>query len=88
MKKLLIGTALCALLAAPAVAAESAKVTNEPIRLSLTQMDGLTAGTCVVVGFCFQSQRNVTRQTAVGVGIGGLVGIGAASNHNATAQIQ
>lgn len=81
MKKLLIGAALCALFAAPGFA-------GEPVKLTPAQMDKVTAGTCVVVGFCFQSQRNVTRQNAVGVGIGGLVGVGSASNFNATAQIQ
>jgi hypothetical protein len=75
MKKLLIGTALCALFAAPTLAAEPARVATEPTRLSLTQMDGLTAGVCVVA-IC--SQTNVTSQTATAVAVatgGSLFGI-------------
>jgi hypothetical protein len=48
MKKLLIGTALCALFAVPALAGEPAKVATQPITLSSTQMDKVTAG-----GFCY-----------------------------------
>jgi hypothetical protein len=63
MKRLLIGAALCALSATPGLAGEPAKVT-EPVRLSLTQMDGVTAG-----DFCkFCSNINATHQTAVAVG--------------------
>jgi len=68
MKKLLVGTALCALLAGPALADEAAEATTEPVRLSLTQMDGLTAGSCFR-SFCFAS--NTTTQVAAAVAIGG-----------------
>jgi hypothetical protein len=44
MRKLLIGAALCALFAAPALAGEPAKVAAQPITLSLAQMDKVTSG--------------------------------------------
>ena len=65
MKKLLIGAAFCALFAAPAVAGDPGTVTpvNEPLRLSATQMDGVTAG-----DFCaFCANVNSTWQSNVGV---------------------
>ena len=66
MKRLLIGAALCALVAAPALAGEPAKVT-EPIKLTSTQMDWVTAG-----AFCFDCTNvNRTNQTAVAVAVGG-----------------
>ena len=69
MKKFLIGTALCALVAAPALAADPAE-TSEPITLSVGQMDGLTAGGCV---FAWCSNFNSTYQNAnaVAVAVGG-----------------
>ena len=70
MKKLLIGTALCALFAAPTLAAEPARVAAEPIRLSLTQMDGLTAGVCVVA-VCSQVNATLQTATAAAVAVGG-----------------
>ena len=84
MKKLLIGAALCTLFAAPALAAE-------PIKLSPTQMDSLTAG----CDFSICTQFNVTKQwasaTAVAVG-GGHFSFTAASaeaeNENETEQEQ
>ena len=96
MKKLLITTALCGLVAAPALAGEPAKVTTEPMTLTLTQMDGVTAAgfkrghfkhfkkhggdTCVVC-----SQINVTNQTAVAVAVGDFA-TAIASNSNKTDQ--
>ncbi|MGH6897591.1 MAG: hypothetical protein ACREJ5_13765 [Geminicoccaceae bacterium] len=70
MRKLLIGAALGALFAAPAVAGDPTTVTpvNEPLRLSLTQMDGLTAGSCFFSA-CFAA--NTTTQVAAAVAIGG-----------------
>jgi hypothetical protein len=44
MKRFLIGTALCALFAVPGWAGEPAKVATQPVTLSLTQMDKVTAG--------------------------------------------
>jgi hypothetical protein len=44
MRKLLIGAALCALFAAPALAGEPAKVTTKPVTLTLDQMDKVSAG--------------------------------------------
>jgi hypothetical protein len=96
MKKLLIGAALCALFAAPTLAAEPAKVATEPVKLSLTQMDGLTAGFCFIA-IC--SQINATSQTATAVAVatgGSLVGFGSgnaaagatAFNVNGTVQSQ
>jgi hypothetical protein len=64
MKKLLIGAAFCALFAAPALAEEPA--TTEPMKLTLTQMDGVTAAGCF---FC--SNTNVTWQSATAVAVGG-----------------
>jgi hypothetical protein len=62
MKKLLIGAAFCALFAAP--------VTAEPVKLSLSQMDGLSAGACFVA-ICTQRNFNLTSQNATAVAIGG-----------------
>ena len=63
MKELLIGAALCALVATPALADESAKVTTESVTLTSTQMDQVTAA-----GWgdsCFYcSNTNVTYQNA------------------------
>jgi hypothetical protein len=80
MKKLLIGAALCALFATPVLAADSAPA-NAPIKLSLAQMDGLTAGACVVA-ICVQ--KNFTSQTATAVAVGGNSFFSAFSS-NATA---
>ena len=84
MKRLLIGAALCSLVAAPALAGEPAKVT-EPIKLTSTQMDWVTAG-----AFCFDCTNvNRTKQTAVAVAIGGGFLFGAtavAANSNETDQ--
>jgi len=84
MKKLLIGTALCALFAAPGLAGEPAKVTTEPVKLSLTQMDGVTAG-----DFCaFCANFNATSQWATAVAVGGFFGDteAEAENENETEQ--
>lgn len=63
MKELLIGAALCALVATPALADESAKVTTEPVTLTSTQMDQVTAaGWGDFCSFC--SNTNVTYQNA------------------------
>lgn len=62
MRKLLIGAAFCTLFAAP--------VSAEPMKLSLTQMEGLSAGACAFA-FCNQSQFNSTWQNATAVAIGG-----------------
>jgi hypothetical protein len=62
MKKLLLGAAFCALFAAPVAA--------EPVKLSLSQMDGLSAGACFL-GFCKQRNFNLTSQNATAVAIGG-----------------
>jgi hypothetical protein len=62
MKRLLIGAALCALFAAPAWA-------GEPVKLSLAQMDGVTAGRVEICTFC--SNFNATHQTAAAVAVGG-----------------
>ena len=61
MKRLLIGAALCAL-ATPGFAADPAKVTTEPVTLSLTQMDKVTAAGWG--DFCFCSNKNFTVQNA------------------------
>jgi hypothetical protein len=70
MRKLLIGAALGALFAVPAVAADPAAVApaTEPITLTLTQMDGVTAAgdRCK---FC--SNSNFTWQSANAVAVGG-----------------
>lgn len=79
MRKLLIGTALCALCAAPALADEPAKVSTEPVKLSLSQMDKLTAG-----GWGFINQSSWVSQTATAVAIGGHSFFSAFSS-NATA---
>jgi hypothetical protein len=75
MRKLLIGSALCALLTTPVSAAE-------PIKLSLAQMDGLTAGATCVFAKC--SQFNATWQDATAVAVGGKSKFSFASS-NATA---
>ena len=83
MKKLLIGTALCGLLAAPALADDPAPG-GEPMRLSLTQMDRLTAAgdVCVVC-----TNINATVQTAVAVALSGVGNAEAeAENENETEQ--
>lgn len=93
MNKLLIGTALCALLAGPALAAES--TTNEPVRLSLTEMDGVTAGGCNLA-ICAQVNVTVQRARARAVAItndtafsaSNNEAVAASSNSNATAQFQ
>jgi len=84
MKKLLVGTALCALLSGPALADEAAKATTEPVRLSLTQMDGLTAGSCFG-SVCIA--RNRTTQVAAAVAIGGG-SFGSVFSSNAAANAQ
>jgi hypothetical protein len=83
MKRLLIGAGLCALLAAPAWA-------GEPAKLSLAQMDQVTAGN--PCSFAFKSvatcvQSNFTHQTAVAIS-GGILSGAAATNLNATQQAQ
>jgi hypothetical protein len=82
MKKLLVGAALCALFAAPALSAEPSQVTTEPIRLNLTQMDGVSAGACEF-GFC--SQFNSTWQSATAVAVGGSSFFSAFSSNAAAA---
>jgi hypothetical protein len=62
MKRLLIGAAFCALFAAPVAA--------EPVKLTSTQMDGLSAGACVFA-ICKQTQSNWTWQNATAVAVGG-----------------
>jgi hypothetical protein len=84
MKRLLIGAGLCALLAAPAWA-------GEPAKLSLAQMDQVTAGN--PCSFAFKSvatciQANTTNQTAVAVSGGGFFSGAAAANFNETEQAQ
>lgn len=96
MNKLLIGTALCALLAGPALAGES--TTNEPVRLSLTEMDGVTAGCdfaiCAQFNLTFQeaeaeAEAETTSVSAILSVLGGHSSATAlASNSNATAQFQ
>jgi hypothetical protein len=66
MKRLLIGTALCALFALPASAAEREMATTEPMRLTDTQMDGVTAAGCFIC-----TNVNITNQTAVAAAVGG-----------------
>jgi hypothetical protein len=61
MKRLLIGGAFCALFAAPGLAGEPAQVTTEPVKLTLTQMDVLTAG----CDFAVCTQINETVQNAI-----------------------
>jgi opacity protein-like surface antigen len=65
MKKLLIGAALCALFAAPAFA-------GDPVQLSSSQMDQVTAGSYGYGGYrhkscCQQSNYNNTYQKAVAI---------------------
>jgi hypothetical protein len=57
-----MGAALCALFATPGLAGEPAKVTTEPVTLSLTQMDKVTAGWGDFCKFC--SNNNFTVQKA------------------------
>ena len=89
MKKLLIGAALCALFAAPGFAGQPAKVTSEPVKLTLSQMDQVAAGN--PCSFAFASvatcvQSNFTHQTAVAIG-GEFFSGTSAANLNSTTQV-
>ena len=76
MKKLLIGAAFCALFAAPVAA--------EPVKLTSIQMDGLSAGACVVA-ICKQSNFNATWQDATAVAVGGAAFSAFSGNASAVA---
>jgi hypothetical protein len=81
MKKLLIGAALCSLVAAPALA-------GEPAKLSLAQMDKVTAGAVDLVDICTACANfNWTSQTAVAAAVGGSSAFSAFSS-NAAAEAE
>ena len=73
MRKLLIGAALCSLVAAPALAGEPATVTTQPVTLSAAQMDKVTAGggtAACVFAVCVQVAEVDQDATAIAVGGG------------------
>ena len=78
MKRLLIGAALCSIVAAPALAGEPAKVT-EPTKLTSAQMDVVTAG----CAFAICTQINSTWQNATAVAVGGSSFLSAFSSNAA-----
>jgi hypothetical protein len=82
MKRLLIGAALCALFAAPGLA-------GEPAKLSLAQMDQVTAGNPCSANVFSASVGNACIQannmTQAAVAVSGFVS--KASNENETQQV-